>query len=215
MSRRHRRSRWIAGLLVFPILLIAYVSTSTWLPFFGNYLIQAEPPRPAEAAVVLAGDGWGLRVLRGGELVRDGFVPKALVSGPPGLYGFYESDLAVKFAVQKGLPEQAFEALHVDYRSTQEEAHAIVEELKRRNLRRVMIVTSDYHTRRAGRIWRYIAPWLELQMVAAPDRYFRPGSWWRDREASKRVFSEWTKMAAFTFDFFPPPQSEPVPAPRP
>lgn len=183
------------------------------MPVFGHYLVHAEAPRRAEAAVVLAGDSWGLRVLRGGELHREGFVPIVLVSGPPGMYGFYESDLAVKFATGRGFPVEAFEALHIDYHSTQEEAHLIVQELKRRKIRSILLVTSDYHTRRSERIWRYIAPWLEVRVVAATDKYFRRDQWWADRESSKRVFSEWTKLAAFLLDFFPPPQSGPVPQP--
>lgn len=213
MNSRSVRARLLRRLAIVLLILlpVLWFTSSVWLPVFGQVLVRHDsPPKRAEVAVVLAGDGWGNRVLRAGELLREGLVPKLLVSGPPGMYGFFESDLAVKFGVERGLPAGALEALHLECHSTQEEAHVIVEELKRRGIRRIMVVTSDYHTRRAGRIWRYIAPWMEIQMIAAPDRYFRKDAWWRDREGAKQVINEWAKFAAFTLDFFPPPQSEPV-----
>ena len=42
----------------------------------------------------------------------------------------------------------------------------------KRHAHRIDIVTSDYHTRRAGNIYRAQAPGLEIHMVAAPDLYF-------------------------------------------
>lgn len=204
-------SRWFVGALA--LLIVSWLSKPWWMPAFGQYLVHAEQPRKAEIAVVLAGDSWGFRVLKGAELQRDGFVPKVLVSGPPGMYGFYESELAVKFAAGRGFPAEAFEPLHIDYHSTQEEAHLIVEELKRRKVRSILLVTSNYHTRRSARVWRYIAPWLDICVVAAHDKYFRRDQWWLDRESAKRVLNEWTKMLAFMVDLFPPPGSEPVPQP--
>ena len=196
----------------FLILLLGFavLTSRWWLPFPGQFLVQADGPAKAPVAVVLAGDSHGYRVLRGAKLQRDGLVEKVLVSGVPGIYGLYESDLAVRFAVARGYPEGAMEALHLEYKSTQEEAHVIVAELKRRGIRRVLVVTSDYHTRRAGWIWRHTAPWMEIRMIEAEDEYFRRDHWWVDRESGKRVFDEWAKLIAFTFDFFPPEKSGPV-----
>ena len=66
----------------------------------GAYLVQAVPPQKADAALVLAGDGWGNRILTAAQLARDGFFPKVLVSGPDGAYGNNECDLAIPFAVK-------------------------------------------------------------------------------------------------------------------
>lgn len=207
-GRRHRR-RFFFPLVLF--LGLAFLTSRWWLPSVGRFLVRADAPAKAPVAVVLAGDNHGLRMLRGAKLQRDGLVEKVLVSGVPGIYGLYESDLAVRFAVARGYPEAGLEALHLDYKSTQEEAHVIVTELKRRGIRNVLVVTSDYHTRRAGWIWRHTAPWMEIRMIEAEDKYFRRDHWWVDRESGKRVFDECAKLIAFTFDFFPPAQSGPVP----
>ena len=47
------------------------------------------------------------------------------------------------------------------------------------------IVTSNYHTRRAGNIFRSKAHDLEFHIVAAPDRDFTPDGWWKNREGRK------------------------------
>ena len=153
-SSRRGRGRRILPLLAAILLLVIGVR---WLvlPFAGSFLVKADSPAKAEAAIVLGGDPWGNRILRGAELKRQGLVDKVLVSGGPGLYGFFESDLAVRFAVKNGFPEDYFEPLHELVLSTQDEAHSIVQHLKRRGIKRVLVVTSNYHTRRAGRIWRY------------------------------------------------------------
>ena len=77
-----------------------------------DLLVEADPPAKAGIAVVLSGDGYGDRILKGGDLVRDGFVPIALVTGPTGYYEIPECDSAIDFAVQHGYPASYFEHFH-------------------------------------------------------------------------------------------------------
>jgi uncharacterized SAM-binding protein YcdF (DUF218 family) len=149
--------------------------------------------------VVLAGDFSGNRILTAADLVRRGFAPQVLVSGPSGAYGMHESDLAIPFAVHHGYPQSYFVALPNDDRSTRDEAADVVAALKQRHARRVDIVTSNYHTRRAGNIYRAQAPGLEIHMVAAPDVYFTPDGWWHNREGRKTFLLEWMKTVATWF----------------
>jgi uncharacterized SAM-binding protein YcdF (DUF218 family) len=158
--------------------------------------VRAEPPAHADMIVVLAGDFSGNRILAAGDLVRRGFAPQALVSGTSGEYGLHETDLAIPFAVRHGYPESYFIALPNDARSTRAEADEVLAALNRLHARRVDIVTSNYHTRRAGNIYRAKAPGLEIHMLAAPDVNFTPGGWWKDREARKTFLLEWMKTVA-------------------
>jgi len=146
--------------------------------------------------VVLAGDYTGYRILKAAELVRQGFAPHALVDGPGQAYGLHESDLAIPFAVRHGYPESYFIPFPNDARSTLDEATAVVPELRRRNWHRVDIVTSNFHTRRAGNIFRSKAPDLEIHMIASMDRDFTPDGWWKTREGRKVFATEWMKTVA-------------------
>jgi uncharacterized SAM-binding protein YcdF (DUF218 family) len=149
--------------------------------------------------VVLAGDFSGNRILKAGELVRQGYASKALVSGTSGEYGLHETDLAIPFAVRHGYPESYFVAFPNDARSTREEASDVLADLNQRHARRIDIVTSDYHTRRAGNIYRALAPGLEIHMVAAPDLNFSPDGWWKNREGRKTFLLEWMKTVSSWF----------------
>jgi uncharacterized SAM-binding protein YcdF (DUF218 family) len=165
--------------------------------------VRSESPATADLIVVLAGDYSGNRILAAGDLVRRGFAPKAVVSGPSGEYGLHETDLAIPFAVRHGYPESYFIPLPNDDRSTKDEAADVLAALRQRHVRRVDIVTSDYHTRRAGSIYRArvpkLDPGLEIHMVAAPDLYFTPEGWWKNREGRKTFLLEWMKTVATWF----------------
>lgn len=190
------RSRALRWLVVATVAVAFFIAHPLWLTALGSFLVKADEPFAAEMVVVLAGDGYGNRILKGAELVRKGCAPKILVSGPEGMYGWHESDLAISFAEKKGYPAGWFIALPHEANSTKEEAQVVLEELRRRNVRRFIVVTSDYHTRRAGNIYRSLAPQAEIRVVAAPDPYFRRDGWWRTRRSQKIVVLEWQKTIA-------------------
>lgn len=178
------------------VLVLAVATHSWWLAALARMLVRDEGPARADIAVVLAGDFYGHRVVRAAELVKQGYVPKVLVSGPNMLYGFYECDLEIPFAVKRGYPEDWFIRAPNEARSTREEAAAILPDLRRRGVHRFILVTSDFHTARAARIYRAAAPDLDMRVVAAPDEYFRAGDWWRNREGRKVFVVEWLKTVA-------------------
>jgi len=178
------------------VAAVLILSHALWLAALGAFLVRGEQPCPVEMVVVLAGDLYGHRILKGAELVRQGFAPRVLVSGPAGHYGFYESELAIAFAIRHGFPPDYFIALPNFSNSTQEEAVDVLDELRRRNVRRFLIVTSDFHTRRAGSIYRAQASGMQFRMVAAPDEYFRADTWWRSRQGRKACVLEWLKTVS-------------------
>lgn len=196
-----RRSFVFRSLLVLiALLFVLALSYRLWLPLIGRALVHDDGPAQADLAVVLGGDYWGHRVETAGVLVRQGYVPKVLVSGPAGFYGAHESDIAIPYAVRKGYPVEWFDAFPHAALSTKEEAVLILQELRRRNVRKVLIVTSSYHTARARRIFlaaeKAMGGGPELRMVAAPDEFFHADSWWRGRESQKTTFIECWKTVA-------------------
>jgi uncharacterized SAM-binding protein YcdF (DUF218 family) len=190
-----RKLAWMVTVVVLAGLLFHNQIFAT----LGTYLVHEDPPKQADIVFVLAGDSTGNRILRAAELVRQGYAPKVLVSGPAGMYGLYECDLAIAFAVRAGYPESYFIHFEHDALSTQEEAGNAVAELKKLGARHVLLVTSDYHTRRAGRILRAAAPDLDFIVVAAPDKYFSARGWWHNREGRKTFLVEWEKTVANWF----------------
>lgn len=180
-------------------VLLGLVFHNAVLAGLGSYLVKAQPPEKADIAVVLAGDADGNRILAAAQLVRRGYVPKVLVSGPGGIYGYHECDLAIPFAVTAGYPQSYFLHFENEARSTKEEAHDTIARLRQLGAHKILLVTSDYHTRRAGKIFRSAAPDLQFVVVAAPDSNFTPGGWWHSRQGEKIAFIEWIKTITEPF----------------
>ena len=195
---RSFRLTLLAACLVLAAVLI--LGHSLWLPWLGYALVHDDGPAKADIAVVLAGDYSGNRIEKAAELVREGYVPAALISGAPGFYGLHESEYAIAYAIRKGFPAQWFIALPHTALSTRDEAPFVLAELRRRNARSFLLVTSDYHTARARRIFlaagRAMGGGPDMRTVAVPDQYFHPDSWWRNREGQKTAFFEWSKTLA-------------------
>jgi uncharacterized SAM-binding protein YcdF (DUF218 family) len=191
-----KRKLWIAAAL---LIFAALVFHTSIFRAMGSYLVRGQDPAHADLIVVLAGDSHGNRILKGAELVRQGFAPKALIDGPSGQYGMHESDLAIPFAVRAGFPESYFVPLPMDAHSTEEEAHVVQQELRRLGAHRVLLVTSNYHTRRAAGFFRRVDPEHEFIVIAAPDVAFSPEDWWHNREGRKTFLIEWLKTVAAWF----------------
>lgn len=180
-------------------MVAVLLTRNFWLPGIGEYLVKSGPPCKADMVVVLAGDFTGLRVTTAGDLVRQGWAPKAMVSGAGYMYGVNEGDLAIQYAVRHGYPADEFINVPSPAKSTTEEATYLIRELRRRGVHRFILVTSNYHTRRAGDVYRKAVQDIPFCVVAAPYPEFSPESWWHDREGQKTVFFEWSKTVAHFF----------------
>lgn len=199
-----RRAFLLKSLLALLLLgTVVYLSRDLWLAAFGRALVHDDGAAKADMAVVLAGDYWGHRLTKAAELVRQGYVPRVLVSGPPGFYGVNEADAAIQFAIGKGYPAEWFIPLRHTALSTREEAVVVLDALKQRNIHSFLLVTSDYHTARARRIYlnaeRRRGGGPDMRVVASGDQFFTAGDWWRNREGQKTVFMEWTKTLSSAF----------------
>jgi uncharacterized SAM-binding protein YcdF (DUF218 family) len=198
-----RRSGCGCGCLAPALLLLVlfagiYLLRFQFMTALGNYLVVNEPPEHVDAVVVLAGDQTGERVLKAAELVKAGWAPYALVSGTPVLLTD-EAELNVAYAVSKGYPPTIFRPLERDTHSTREETVQIASELKSKNIHSILLVTSNYHTRRAKALMHNAAPHLRMRVIAAPDRFFSPDGWWKNRNGARLFLYEWLKtFAAWT-----------------
>ena len=194
-----KRTARILLLVLVAIVVLGLLFRETILAAMGSYLVKADAPQKADIGLVLAGDGEGNRILTAAQLARQGYISHILVSGPSGIYGQYECDLAIPFAVKAGYPESYFLHFENNARSTQEEARDAIARLRQLGVHKVLLLTSDYHTRRSGKIYRTAAPDLQFIVVAAPDTYFTAGGWWHNRQGEKIAFNEWLKTLTEPF----------------
>jgi uncharacterized SAM-binding protein YcdF (DUF218 family) len=172
-------------------LLLLRLPISTGL---ANLLVYSEQPEKSDLIYVLAGDCFGKRVLLGAELGIRGYANRVILSG--GKYqGSYQSDMAVTFAVEHGYPKGLFCPVRLKAKSTIEEAIELRPLFKRLRARRIILVTTNYHSRRAAVTFRLYLPDVHFLSVAAPDETFDPASWWKTERGRRIVLSEYEKLA--------------------
>ena len=161
----------------------------------GSLLVESGKPQQADAIVVLGGDEFGDRILTAAELQRKGYAPFVVVSGPPMLIG-HQSDMTIEFAHRKGYPAEIFHPAVNDLNSTRSEAQFLGQYLKQHDIQKILLVTSNYHTRRAAKLMRSENPRLEVTVIPSPDPFFTPSTWWRTRTGEKTFLYEWLKTFA-------------------
>jgi uncharacterized SAM-binding protein YcdF (DUF218 family) len=104
--------------------------------------------------------------------------------------------MTIEYAKRKGFPAALFRPVVIPKEeavSTRTEASYLGDYLKKNGVHSILLVTSNFHTRRAQSLWLKANPWLNLAVVAAPDRYFTPETWWKTRAGKKTFLYEWLK----------------------
>ena len=194
-------TRWlVAGAAVISLLIILpAIYFSAILRELGSVLVRSGVPSNADMIVVIGGDYTGERILKGAELERDGYAPAVLISGGGSMYGFHESELAVQFVRDHGYTTQKFVPFRYPASSTVDEALHVVPELRAMGVHRYLLVTSPEHTARAGRVFRRVAPDLDVRVVASPNPVWNGGRWWTSREGRKVWLMETCKTVADWF----------------
>ena len=183
-------------------MLLALIRWQATLVYFGNFLIYSEAPQPADLILVLAGDFYGPRVSKAAELLSSGYAPRMLISGTQ-YQGRPEGEFAIARLAERGYRTDLIDSFGHHARSTIEEAIALCPELDRRRVKRVMLVTSAFHSRRAWIVFKLICSDIHFTSIAAPDPHYDAGRWWSDESSRKLFFSEWSKIVGSLFLAYP------------
>jgi DUF218 domain len=173
--------------LLLVVILVALASQAA------RFLVVDEPAR-SDAIVVLAGET-NVRPARALELLRLGFAPRAFLDAETRnvIYDQRLTDIAQKYV--NGLPEaNRVSVCPIVGFSTNAEADDADRCLQPLGAHRVLIVTSDYHTRRALMIFRHRLPQYQFNAAAARNPQQFGEAWWTHREWAKVTFDEWSKM---------------------
>jgi uncharacterized SAM-binding protein YcdF (DUF218 family) len=178
--------------LVLSLVVIAFIALL--LVTSARFLV-IDRPGPADIIVVLAGET-DKRPALGIHLLQQGLA-RQLVFDVPADAKFFESselDLAKRYV--QTLPDaRSITVCPIYGLSTKAEAQDVSRCLKDVSARRVLIVTSDYHTRRALNTFKKEVPAYDYSVAAAYDPQEFGTEWWRHREWAKNLFYEWIRLA--------------------
>ena len=193
-----RRFRWVfKGLAALVLLaLLAYLAARR----VGYWLVVYDPLKPVRAIAVLSGAP-PFRAMEGAKLYRAGWAPEVWLTHPAlaeepafrslGIEYHAEEYYNTQVLEKLGVPATAIHVLPEGVLNTASEELAIVKELKRVGGTRIIIVTSEPHTRRTRAVWHaLIGNTPELIVRGAPEDAFDPGHWWRNTHDAESVSHE-------------------------
>ena len=193
-DRQHGRVRYKLLVPLFLVFLcgMVYLLRHPLLRVAGNFPVVSEPLVKSDAILLLSDDNFRAdRATRAAELYRAGWAPRVVASGRrlrpyAGLAEMMQRDL-----VERGVPADAVVQFAHNAESTLGESLELKDVVAARGWHQVIVVTSNYHTRRARYIFRRIFPAdARFRMEAARDSDYDPDHWWETRTGLKLWFRE-------------------------
>ena len=199
MTRPSRKRRGCLPVLVLLLLMVlaAWLFSAQILTWAAAALVQDDGPHKADAIVVLGGDEYGQRVLKGAELAKAGYAPAVYVSGPRTCSVLFH--LEIQYAERQGYPASYFHSV------------PLVGELAT-PLARKLVSLENFFARKASKrfCWSpaFTIPaarpvfggWNALGRPSTsspvPDPNFTPSTWWKTRQGQKTFLLEWAKTIA-------------------
>ena len=201
----HKPTRvWLCVLLIaVPASAAVILSLLRW---GGELLVSSDRlPGHVDAAVVLQGSAVGeiARVAGAVRLLQQDIPVQAVLSVPAHSYwGASVPEAARAYLERTYGPQIAGRFVFCEtgpgVNSTREEAEALLPCIRQHGWGSIVIVTSDYHSRRAGFIWRRIVrksglP-VQLWIDGVPDPEYSARGWWRKRIWAKTWYDEFGKV---------------------
>jgi uncharacterized SAM-binding protein YcdF (DUF218 family) len=162
----------------------------------GHRLIRQDTLVTADAVVILGGDARH-RAPHGAALFADGLAPVVLAVGGTDQDGPHSQAYKTARLLQTlGVPGERILVAGQYEPSTLQEARATADYAADRGWSRVIVVTSPYHTWRAGMLFEEALSDLQVEVLTAPapEDPFDPDGWWRDSRQRRQVRNEYLKL---------------------
>lgn len=175
--------RWSAWIVFVCFILLCVAAVL----FPQKVLCVNSGPVKADVIVVLGG-GSHDRPEHAAELFEEHAAPRILVSGRG------DCEIYRRILIEAGVPSRLIE-MEDRSRTTRENAIDAVRMLRQQDARRVIIVTSWYHSRRALACFEHYGP--DLQFYSRPSYFgYRRADWARDH-LTRRIYWEYPKLLGY------------------
>ena len=198
------RYRIPLGLLLGSVVI--YLTSTAILGILGNFIVIDEKPIKADAIVILnTGVEYYPRLIEAASLYRKGFAGTVVINGNrktdvlrqleekgfEACCPWFENSLRILSLY--GVPRDRIVPISAeDAYDTVSEARVVGAELLRRRLKRIILTTSKYHSRRAGFIWqKTFANQLSVITITAKTDPYDPDRWWKEGRQIRWVLAEY------------------------
>ena len=161
----------------------------------GRFLIVADRLDRADVIIVLSGGRGDERVRQAAELYHQGYAPLVLLSGGEEMAGISVPEMLRRQALALGIPPDALLS-EPDSTSTAEQARFLRPLLEPRGIKRAIIVTSSYHSRRTRYLFRkgFQGSGIDLRVYPVQRDLFNPDGWWTREQDTESLVLEYIKL---------------------
>lgn len=198
-------SRKAVALLASPVVLVVllYLFRVQALAGIGNFLVVRDRLEPSDIILLLNGDPT-VRPGYAAALLQQGIAPKIVIARAEDSigvqFGAYPNVTDSNLVMLKKLGVQESQLVELrppgGVKHTADEAEVVFAFCKRNSVHRVVIVTSDLHSRRARFIFEKVLSRGQIKVMMAPiaDRKYGASNWWRLEDGLIGCQNEYLKL---------------------
>jgi hypothetical protein len=176
------------------IRILVLAGLALWLVADSGKFLVVDDPHKADVILVLAGETEA-RPARALELLQRGLAPRIILDVPQNerVFGVGAVQLAQAW-VDKQPQASALGICPITGLSTKAESFEAAACLRRAGAHSVLLLTSDFHTRRARSIYRKEQPEFSYSVAASGDPTQFGERWWQHRQWAKTNLDEWLRL---------------------
>ena len=199
-TARRRTAQTMLGAAA--VYLLLFQTPALW--WVAAPLQLSAPAQTADAIVVFAGGvgesgkaGVGVqeRVGQAVNLYRAGHAPKLIFSSGY-VFTLREAEVMKAIAVSNGVPADAI-LLEEQAANTHQNVTFTRQLLDQHQWRRILLVSSPYHMRRAVWTWHKLAPAIEVVPTPVPESQFYTHEWGASLEQIRGIAHEYAALASY------------------
>jgi uncharacterized SAM-binding protein YcdF (DUF218 family) len=204
------RNILVAATVLLLLVILAFAFRAPILTRIADFLIINDELQPADAIFLLSSDV-NTRPFRVAELYKQGFAPIIVIcraeDTPVVELGLVanDTDIAVGVMEKLGVPPEKIIILTIPggVTSTFDEAAAFRQYVEANQVRRIILVTSAFHTRRASWIVDKALSGLPitLETAAVPYADFDQTTWWQNETGLITLNNEYIKLFFYLFKY--------------
>lgn len=191
-----KRKRIVLSVIVATSILLIIIVAN-----LGNYLVVNDELHKADAIVVFSGDN-GPRTEKGVELLKEGLGDYLILSGGIVYDDVTMAELMKNHALRLGVPEDKI-LLDDKASTTNENAEFTKEIIEENNFKSVIVVTSEYHSRRSKLAMEKAlentlidGESIEVMVAHSTEEKFT-SKWWTSGNSVLIVISEYLKLIGY------------------
>ncbi|HAA00238.1 MAG TPA: hypothetical protein DEP18_09500 [Flavobacteriales bacterium] len=201
----HKR-RIIRWSVFFAILLLLFVFRFSIMRGMAGVLVSVDEPQKVEACFVLGGSSYE-RGLFAVKMFEKGYADKFICTGEnvPSILealgqAMTEAEVTAFYMRSAGIPDSSLAVINKST-STREEAKVIREYCESNGLKKVMLLSSKFHTARMRKVFRseFRSSSVEWIIVGAPSTKYNEFKWWESEEGMIALNNEWMKTIWYWF----------------